>query len=629
MARVESRVLRGVGAADGFKRVWRAAACAALTALATSEAVASPDVPAAPRPLADHAACRIVRLSDIGWTDVTATTALFAALIRHLGYRPEITVLSLPVTYASMKNKDIDVFLGNWMPSQGGDRKSYVADKSVEVIRANLTGAKYTLAVPAYTYEAGLRSFADIERYAAQLHNSIYGIEPGNDGNRLVLGMLRQNLFGLGNFKLVESSEQGMLAEVERAFRAHAPIVFLAWDPHPMNMRFDLRYLSGGDAVFGPNYGEARVDTNTRAGYSAQCPNIGRLLRNLSFTTQEESRVMADILDRHQPPEVAAESWLKANPAVVAGWLEGVTTFDGRPALSAMSGAGKLRVGFSLELWVSDHKIPVGDSVAVMIEYVKTHGRVLFDGVSAVIRGSVDGLTALLRAIPSPLLILGAAALSWVLRRSLPLAAFVVAALLFIMNQGYWEPTLETLSLVIAAALVSTAIGVPVGIAAAHRPRLYAALRPVLDLMQTLPTFVYLIPTLVLFGLGVVPGLISTVIFALPAPIRLTQLGVSSVPTALLEAGQAFGATPMQLLWKVELPSAAPTILAGITQCIMLSLSMVVIAALVGAGGLGVPVVRALSTVQVGMGFEAGFVIVLLAIVLDRISRPPDKGPAP
>src|SRR5436853_206685 len=323
---------------------------------------------------------------------------------------------------------------------------------------------------------------------------------------------------------------------------------------------------------------------------------------------------MADILDRHQPPEVAAESWLKANPTVVAGWLEGVTTFDGRPALSAMSGAGKLRVGFSLELWVSDHKIPVGDSVAVMIEYVKTHGRVLFDGVSAVIRGSVDGLTALLRAIPSPLLILGAAALSWVLRRSLPLAAFVVAALLFIMNQGYWEPTLETLSLVIVAALVSTAIGVPVGIAAAHRPRLYAALRPVLDLMQTLPTFVYLIPTLVLFGLGVVPGLISTVIFALPAPIRLTQLGVSSVPTALLEAGQAFGATPRQLLWKVELPSAAPTILAGITQCIMLSLSMVVTAALVGAGGLGVPVVRALSTVQVGMGFEAGEVSVLMGL---------------
>src|SRR2546423_1356719 len=175
------------------------------------------------------------------------------------------------------------------------------------------------------------------------------------------------------------------------------------------------------------------------------------------------------------------------------------------------------------------------------------------------------------------------------------------------------------------AALVCTAIGVPVGIAAAHRPKLYASLRPVLDLMQTLPTFVYLIPTLVLFGLGVVPGLISTVIFALPAPIRLTHLGISTVPKALIEAGQAFGATRMQMLWKVELPGAAPTIVAGVTQCIMLSLSMVVIAALVGAGGLGVPVVRALNTVQVGMGFEAGFVIVLLAIVLDRITRPAEK----
>jgi choline ABC transporter permease protein len=231
----------------------------------------------------------------------------------------------------------------------------------------------------------------------------------------------------------------------------------------------------------------------------------------------------------------------------------------------------------------------------------------------------------LLRVIPSPALIIGAALLTWTLRRSIALTAFVTGALLFIMNQGYWQPTLETLSLVMVAAFVSTAIGVPLGIAAAHRPRLYAALRPVLDLMQTLPTFVYLIPTLVLFGLGVVPGLISTVIFALPAPIRLTHLGIRSVPTSLIEAGEAFGATRLQMLWKVELPSAAPTIIAGITQCIMLSLSMVVIAALVGAGGLGVPVVRALNTVQVGMGFEAGFVIVLLAIILDRVSRPAEK----
>ncbi len=569
----------------------------------------------------DGPSCRTVRMSDVGWTDVTATTATLSVLLRKLGYQPQVTVLSVPVTYASMKNKDIDVFLGDWMPAQEGDIKSYLADGSVDVIGTNLTGAKYTLAVPSYLYDMGLRDFADIQRFGPQLKYSIYGIEPGNDGDRLVLGMLKQNQFGLGNFKLVESSEQGMLAEVERAVRTKTPIVFLAWEPHPMNMRFDLRYLSGGDAVFGPNFGGATIYTVTRAGFSTQCPNIGRLLRNLKFTLRGESQMMGAILDQHQQPEAAAAAWIQVNPRVLASWLAGVYTFDGRPALEAVrrdKSAGR----WNFERWVSDHKIPVGETVAQAIEYVKTHGRVLFDGVSALIRGTVNGLTFLLVSTPSPVLILALAALTWLLRRSIALVVFVTAALLFIMNQGYWIPTLETLSLVIAAALVSTLLGVPIGIAAAHRPRLYAVLRPVLDLMQTLPTFVYLIPTLVLFGLGVVPGLISTVIFALPAPIRLTQLGISSVPGTLLEAGEAFGATRLQMLWKVELPSAAPTIIAGITQCIMLSLSMVVIAALVGAGGLGVPVVRALNTVQVGMGFEAGFVIVLLAIMLDRISRP-------
>ena len=512
------------------------------------------------------------------------------------------------------------------MPTQEGDRRPFLADGSIEVLGANLVGAKYTLAVPSYTYEAGLKSFADIQRFAGALSHSIYGIEPGNDGNRLILSIITNNQFNLGDFKLIESSEQGMLAEVERAVRTHAPIVFLAWDPHPMNMRFQIRYLSGGDAVFGPNYGGASVFTNTRVGYSAQCPNVGRLLRNLRFTPRGESEVMAGILDRHQAPAAAAAAWLQANPAIRAQWLAGVLRVDGRPALTSLPSAALAdRQGF--EEWMTRHKIPIGDTVAVMIEYVKAHGTALFDGISTVVGNSVNGLTALLRAIPSPLLILFAAALAWVLHRSLALAAFVAAALLFIMNQGYWIATLETLSLVMISALVSALIGVPLGIAAAHRPRLYSAMRPVLDLMQTLPTFVYLIPTLVLFGLGVVPGLISTVIFALPAPIRLTYLGISSVPRALIEAGEAFGATSMQMLFKIELPSAAATILAGVTQCIMLSLSMVVIAALVGAGGLGVPVVRALNTVQIGMGFEAGFAIVLLAIVLDRISRPSEKKP--
>ena len=580
-------------------------------------------------PAADPPSCKLVRISDIGWTDVTATTALFSSLIRELGYDAQVTVLSVPVTYASMKNKDIDVFLGNWMPSMEGDRKAYFEDHSIDVIGANLTGAKYTLAVPAYTYEAGLHDFADIRRFAPQLKNAIYGIEPGNDGNRLVLGMIRQSLFGLSDFKLIESSEQGMLAEVERAVHNHEPVVFLAWNPHPMNMRFDLRYLSGGDAVFGPNFGGATIYTNTRTGYSSACPNMGKLLKNLKFTLAGENQMMDAILNLHQQPEVAAKAWLKANPTAVGAWLDGVTTFDGRPALASLRGTDEALSATSFEQWMSGHKIPVGDAVAVAIDYVKTHGRSLFDGISALIRGSVDGLTALLRAVPSPVLIVAIGALTWFLRRSVALVIFVMAALLFIINQGYWQATLETLSLVIVAAAVSAAIGVPLGIAAAHSPKLFAAMRPVLDLMQTLPTFVYLIPTLVLFGLGVVPGLISTVIFALPAPIRLTHLGISSVPKALIEAGEAFGATRAQMLWKVELPSAAPTIIAGITQCIMLSLSMVVIAALVGAGGLGVPVVRALNTVQVGMGFEAGFVIVLLAIILDRISRPAEKSTAP
>jgi glycine betaine/proline transport system substrate-binding protein len=576
----------------------------------------------------DPAACKSVRFSDVGWTDVTATTAITAQLLRSIGYSPTVTVLSVPVTFASIKNNDIDVFLGNWMPAQEADRSRYVDEGSVVVVGPNLTGAKYTLAVPAYTYAAGLHDFKDIKDFAPQLNNSIYGIEPGNDGNRLVLKMLKDDLFGLNGFKLIESSEQGMLAQVERAFHDHQPVVFLAWEPHPMNLRFDLKYLNGGDDVFGPNFGGATIYTVTRRGYAEQCPNVSRLLGNLKFNLRGESEMMAAILDRHEAPDIAAAEWLRANPTTTKVWLQGVVTVDGKPAIGALAQAAPPPRPDGFEQWVISHKIPVGDAMAVAIEFIKTHGTFVFNGISIVIRGTVDGMTALLHAVPAPALIVMVVVLAWLLRRSLPLAAFVALALLFILNQGYWQATLETLSLVMVATLVSAAIGVPIGIAAAHRPRLFATLRPVLDLMQTLPTFVYLIPTLVLFGLGVVPGLISTVIFALPAPIRLTHLGISSVPKPLLEAGEAFGATPMQLLFKVELPGASSTIIAGITQCIMLSLSMVVIAALVGAGGLGVPVVRALNSVQVGMGFEAGFAIVLLAIVLDRVSRPNERGGA-
>jgi len=271
--------------------------------------------------------------------------------------------------------------------------------------------------------------------------------------------------------------------------------------------------------------------------------------------------------------------------------------------------------------WLTENKIPLGKWIKVFVDFLNDNVAWFFDLVSDVLGFLINGLIDILQWMPPLALVALFAAGAYGLHRSWRLAAGIVLALLLIINLGYWQETTETLALVVFATVVCMAVGVPLGIAAAHRPWLYTGIRPVLDLMQTIPTFVYLIPTLILFGLGVVPGLISTVIFAIPAPIRLTHLGVSSVPKPLIEAGEAFGATRRQLLWKVELPHAMPTIMAGVTQCIMLSLSMVVIAALVGADGLGKPVVRALNTVNIAKGFEAGLAIVIVAILLDRVCR--------
>lgn len=576
------------------------------------------------RAAGDPVECRQVRFGVVGFSDVTAVTAVAAALLKPLGYMPTTVNLAVPVIFASLQARDLDVFLGNWMPAQEGDARPYLKNRSVEILGPNLENARFTLAVPRYLYEAGLRDFASIGRFGTALEHAIYGIEPGAAANRLVLGMIKANAFGLGTFHLVESSEQGMQAQLERAYRAHRPIVFVAWEPHPMNLRYDIEYLAGGDATFGPNFGGATINTVTRAGLSARCPNLGHLLRNLKFTLHEESDIMAAILDGRGQPEEEARQWLSGHPEAVAQWLAGVTAFDGRGSPASLDVPGD-ETGTAFDRWLISHKIPFGAAATYLLELLKTHGSGAFDTVSRAIRGAVDGTTIALRAIPPLAFICIATVLTGLTKRTWTVTALVALGLLFILNQGYWTPMLETLALVVVATLVATACGIPLGIASAHRPHLYATLRPVLDLMQTLPTFVYLIPTLVLFGLGPVPGLISTVVFAMPAPIRLTHAGVTAVPAALREVGRAFGATGWQLLWKVELPSAAPLILAGVTQCIMLSLSMVVVAALVGAGGLGVPVVRALSSVQVGQGFDAGLVIVLLAIVLDRLCRPRNR----
>ncbi|MGO2353224.1 MAG: choline ABC transporter permease subunit [Marinomonas foliarum] len=275
--------------------------------------------------------------------------------------------------------------------------------------------------------------------------------------------------------------------------------------------------------------------------------------------------------------------------------------------------------------WLTDNKIPLGAWMENFVDWLVSAASVFFDLVSltleTMIVSMVDAIDYLHPLAVIAIILVGV----WFLHRSISLIIFVALSLLLIINMGYWIETIQTLVLVISATAMSVLVGVPIGIAAAHRPWLYTILRPVLDLMQTIPTFVYLIPTLILFGLGYVPGLISTIIFAIAAPIRLTYLGVSKVPNELIEAGLAFGCTKSKLLYKVELPAAMPSIMAGVTQCIMLSLSMVVVAALVGADGLGKPVVRALNTVNISQGFEAGVAIVLVAIMLDRICKSPSS----
>jgi len=271
--------------------------------------------------------------------------------------------------------------------------------------------------------------------------------------------------------------------------------------------------------------------------------------------------------------------------------------------------------------WLTDYKIPVGPTAKSVVDWLTDNMGGFFDTLAAIMQSMIDGLLFVLK-LPHPLLLIAIFALiAWFIQRRISVVLLTILGFLFVLNQGYWDRTLETLTLVLSACFLCMAIGVPLGIAAAHRPTLYAAMRPILDLMQTLPTFVYLIPAIVFFGIGMVPGLLATAIFVLPAPVRLTHLGISSTPSSLIEAGEAFGASRRQLLWKIELPYAMPQILAGLTQTIMLSLSMVVIAALVGADGLGVPVVRALNSVNTALGFEAGLVIVVVAIILDRIFR--------
>ena len=284
---------------------------------------------------ADDASCKTIRLSDPGWTDITATNGVASVILTALGYEPDVKTLSVPIGYQSMKNGEIDVFLGNWMPAQKAFIDDLNAAKAAEVLAKNLEGAKFTLAVPSYVAEKGVKDFADLQKHADEFGSKIYGIEPGAPANSNIQKMIDANDFGLKDWELVESGEQAMLAQVGRAEKSGEFVVFLAWAPHPMNEQFPIEYLSGGDAYFGPNFGGAEVFTLARTGWPEKCPNAATLFKNLKFEISMENALMGSILGG-EDAKTAATAWLKANPQAIEPWLAGVTTLDGKPAADAV-----------------------------------------------------------------------------------------------------------------------------------------------------------------------------------------------------------------------------------------------------------------------------------------------------
>ena len=304
-------------------------ACLALSATLVSSTVYA----------GDPASCAKPRFSDVGWTDITATTQIASQILKSLGYKPDISVLSVAITFKSLENGDIDVFLGNWMPLQEPTQAPLVKSGKIEVAATNLKDARIGFATSKAAYDAGLKTYSDIARFKDQLDGKLYGIEPGSGANATISKMISENTFGLGGFKLIESSEQAMLAETAHRIKEGKPVVFFGWQPHPMNVNLPMAYLEKGNDIFGPNDGGATVLTLTRPGYAKECPNVARLLSNLAFDSAMENRLMSDILDQGMQPDAAVRAWMKKNPAVLEKWLDGVTTLDGKPGMAAAKSA--------------------------------------------------------------------------------------------------------------------------------------------------------------------------------------------------------------------------------------------------------------------------------------------------
>lgn len=308
-----------------MSKMTRISALALVSALAAGPALAN-----------DPESCATVRLSDPGWTDITATNGVANAVLTGLGYTPDIKTLSVPIGYEALKNSETDVFLGNWMPAQQKFRDDLKASGKTDELVQNLEGAKFTLAVTDAAGDLNVKDFADLDAHKDAFDGKIYGIEPGAPANQSIAAMIAQDKFGLGDWELVESGEQAMLAQVARNDAAGTPSVFLAWAPHPMNVNLTVTYLSGGDAEFGPNFGGATVHTVARKDWVAQCPNAAKLFQQLVFNVDMENVLMGNILNDSADPADAAKDWIKANPEPVAKWLEGVTTLDGKPGAEAV-----------------------------------------------------------------------------------------------------------------------------------------------------------------------------------------------------------------------------------------------------------------------------------------------------
>lgn len=285
---------------------------------------------------ADAASCSTIRLSDPGWTDITSTNAIASVLLDGLGYKADVKTMSVPIGYEALKSGDTDVFLGNWMPAQQKFRDDLDASKSAEVVVKNLTGAKFTLAVPTYVADAGVKNFKDLAANSDKFRSEIFGIEPGAPANQNIQKIIADTNFKLDGWKLVESGEQAMLAQVDRLNRSKEWVVFLAWAPHPMNTKFDITYLAGGDDYFGKDFGGAEVFTLARTGWSGECPNAAKFFTNLVFDVDLENQLMDKILNEGTEPAQAAKDWIKANPDRLTQWLDGVTTLSGEPGLAAV-----------------------------------------------------------------------------------------------------------------------------------------------------------------------------------------------------------------------------------------------------------------------------------------------------